>query len=155
MEGRNNGEGILGTLNVRGPDNVAKQGRLVEIFRGGDEFRRTLGGLEQETDHFPLPGEVGGNHYHEKKVEIIYLRTGTLTVYLQDPKTKKVYSREIQAAAKFTLLPGIAHALVNSGNTPCNFTEHSSLAFNPRDSTNDVHKLEGYSLVPNQQQNQP
>lgn len=60
-------------------------------------------------------GNVAGNHYHEKKEEVMFPIKGRLTVYLQDVKTKKREKIIIDAKLPVALQvkPRIAHAVAS------------------------------------------
>ena len=68
MSGQSGQEETLKQLaNVRLVDNITLEGRLIEVFRGGEEIERVLEEIKQVTHHVFIPGKIGGNHYHLKK----------------------------------------------------------------------------------------
>jgi len=129
--------------------NIAKEGRLVEIARGADEVKRFrelikshIGIINGELDHELMPGEVGGNHYHKKKKEVIVYTVGEgLRVDLTDPATGKIFSTLPKIGSIFYLPPEIGHALVNTSKSNIRFREYSGLAFDPKNPKNDVHNI--------------
>jgi mannose-6-phosphate isomerase-like protein (cupin superfamily) len=125
-------------LDIKPVDNVAKMGQLLELARGKSSLAEFFEGQEQITAHVLKPGEIGGNHVHERKKEIMYVISGELNVYLEDPRTKKRCVKVISAGNKFYLPPQVSHALKNESNIPAVFLETANLAFNPEQPKFDV-----------------
>ena len=132
---------LLKTLDIRPVDNIACNGKLIEVFRGGEEKKRILGQEMQETHHFFVPGKIGGNHWHREKIEIFYVALGEIEVYLDDLNGQRVQTK-IPIQTKFTLVPGIPHALtLPQGLSSAYLIEYSNLAFNPDNPKQDVYSL--------------
>ena len=62
---------------------------------------------------FEKKGATAGNHYHNKKHEIIHLLVGECTVLLENIKTKEKekFTLSAQTHNCISILPGIAHAV--------------------------------------------
>ena len=72
----------------------------------------------QRNAHLVLtrPGGVRGNHYHERSTEVMTV-VGPALVRLRDGRGIRDISVADRQAMKFTLPPGVAHAVLNTGNT--------------------------------------
>ena len=134
---------LVDTLRVRPADNVACKGNLREVFRGHEERQTLLGVERNQTHHILVPGKISGNHWHEKKVELFYVICGPgVDVYLMDRLTGEMVVKRVQESYKFTLAPGIAHALHNPSSEPTHVMEYTNLKFNPNTPRHDVYMLE-------------
>src|SRR3989338_7998117 len=117
-------------------DNSVKNGNLVELTRGElrvqqyqSNLKKMLGSLRQITYHRLTKGQIGGNHYHLQKREIITLMFGELDVALCDLDKKDEMSLTIYPGQTFYLPPKVNHKLNSVSDDPAIFIEYSNLAF--------------------------
>jgi len=93
---------------------------------------------EQITGHCLLPGEVGGNHYHKRKTEIIEILEGKIDLHLKDMEPE-----EYKGERKIIIGREVVHALRNpSERDVAVFIEIATLAFNPDNPRNDVYPIQ-------------
>ena len=135
------------SLNISWVRNIAKENRLLEFARGEEDMKEFSEGKKQITAHVLLPGEFGGNHYHKKKLEKMYVILGPIIVTIENPATRERCQKEISVGQEFTLVPSIAHIITNlSDTTTVAFLETATLAFDPEDSKKDVYPYEVLAL---------
>ena len=80
------------------------------------------------------PGEIRGNHYHQKRTEWFFIAAGKAKLYLRDFKTKqktrlKLSSRKPRV---ITIFPKIAHAIKNSGKEVVYLVSAQNTIYNPK-----------------------
>jgi mannose-6-phosphate isomerase-like protein (cupin superfamily) len=80
------------------------QGDLVQ-FHNDDEGMRYVAWIELKE------GGVRGNHYHERKLEHIYLLTGAVELTVEDIDTGERAVVDLEAGDRVTIPTRIAHAL--------------------------------------------
>jgi dTDP-4-dehydrorhamnose 3,5-epimerase-like enzyme len=93
--------------------------RLVEDARGMVCEPITPAELPaQQNAHVVLtrPGGVRGNHYHEHGTEIMTV-LGPALVRFRDAAGVKDHAVSEGQALRFTIPPGVAHAILNTGTT--------------------------------------
>jgi len=132
------GNRLARLLDARPNSNTAKDGRLREVFKGDDLFKRIGRNGFQITEHIILPGEITGKHIHEIKYEVMYVSQGMITVFLKDSRTGEIYVETMPRGYLFDLPPFIAHTLYNPGRGDCRIFEFTNLIFDPKDSRRDV-----------------
>jgi hypothetical protein len=100
------------------------QGELAQ-FHDGDEGMRYLAFIELR------PGQVRGNHYHNVKVELIYMVRGEVALTVVDIKSNARAELTLRTGDVATIQTGIAHAFrpIELGHA----IEYSSSRFNPAD----------------------
>ena len=101
------------------------QGELAQ-FWSGDQGMRYIAMMELRS------GNVRGNHFHEKKCELVYIISGSVELLVEDPSTRDRHAIILQPGDLATINPGIAHAL-RVLSTGCG-VEFSPEAFDPSDS---------------------
>jgi quercetin dioxygenase-like cupin family protein len=100
------------------------QGELAQ-FHDADEGMRYLAFIEL------LPGQVRGNHYHNVKVELVYVVRGEVALTVVDLKSKARAELRLQTGDLAKIQTGIAHVL--QPITPGLAIEYSSARFDPAD----------------------
>lgn len=80
---------------------------------------------------FTEPGHVRGNHYHQHTTEVMLVMGPALVRLREDGVLRDVPVAEGEAL-RFTLPPGIAHAIQNTGRRPAVLTSFNDL---PHDRT--------------------
>jgi dTDP-4-dehydrorhamnose 3,5-epimerase-like enzyme len=104
------------------------------VFEPLDEARLTT----QRNVHVVLtePGCIRGNHYHRKGTEVITVYGPALVRLREDAELEERIVAEGQAL-RFTIPPGISHAVKNTGDRP-----NLLIAFN-----SEVHNWEAPDVV--------
>ena len=93
-----------------------ERGWLTEILASDDDSERI------KQIHFALskPGAVRGNHYHEKRTELLCVTSGTGRVLLEDAATHE--RKELMVSGDSPVLvkifPGTIHAIENVADVP-------------------------------------
>ncbi len=131
---------LMDKINMRLYANSADRGRIMEIFRGDDEFVSILGCVKQVTLVNLMPGDKAGGHIHSVKNEILYVMNGWVKGYFCDRATGEKLSLHIGCGHKVNLLPGIEHVFLNESNEDVTLIEFSSLAFDVNNQ--DAEKVE-------------
>lgn len=128
-------------------DNIAKNGNLLELTRGEPrstqfhaDLQKLLGTIRQRTYHRLNPGEIGGNHYHKKKKEVITSLFGELEIDLFDIEDQSIGKLIIPQGTSAYLAPGVLHKITPI--SPSVFQEYSNLAFDPSNPRNDCYFLQ-------------
>ncbi|MBU1043363.1 MAG: hypothetical protein KJ915_03070 [Candidatus Omnitrophica bacterium] len=84
-----------------------------------------------------LPGAVRGNHFHEKRKEVIMVLYSDAWIFgYQDKKAEQPTFQHFEGEAGIVIKikPGIAHALKNTGNKPLLIACFSNSANDPKNS---------------------
>jgi len=128
---------ILDTLDVTdltgAPDGSLKE--ILKRSRMPDFFGR----FSQANFNYFYPGKVTCNHYHHSKEEIFGVGIGTIDVYLFNNQDQKIYCRPVSRGQRFTLRPGIPHALHNSTQSEVLLVEFTNLEFDKTNSGKDIY----------------
>jgi UDP-2-acetamido-2,6-beta-L-arabino-hexul-4-ose reductase len=75
---------------------------------------------------FTEPGHVRGNHYHQHTTEVM-LVMGPALVRLREASERRDVPVAAGEALRFTIPPGIAHAIQNTGTRPSVLTSFNDL----------------------------
>jgi dTDP-4-dehydrorhamnose 3,5-epimerase-like enzyme len=78
---------------------------------------------------FTEPGQVRGNHYHQRTTEVMLVMGPALVRLREDGALRDVTVADGEAL-RFTIPPGIAHAIQNTGSRPSVLASFNDL---PRD----------------------
>jgi dTDP-4-dehydrorhamnose 3,5-epimerase-like enzyme len=78
---------------------------------------------------FTEPGQVRGNHYHQRTTEVMLVMGPSLVRLREDGVLRDVMVAE-GAALRFTIPPGIAHAIQNTASRPNVLTSFNDLPHN-------------------------
>lgn len=100
------------------------QGELAQ-FHNAEEGIRYIAFVEL------LPGQVRGNHYHQAKVELIYMIRGEAVLFVADVESKAQASVNLRAGDLVLIRTGVAHAL--RPVEPGQVIEFSATRFDPAD----------------------
>jgi UDP-2-acetamido-2,6-beta-L-arabino-hexul-4-ose reductase len=86
----------------------------------------------QRNAHLVLtgPGHLRGNHYHRHGTEVA-LVLGPALVRLRDADGLRDYPIEPGQAVRFTLPPGVPHAMLNTGEAPMIILSFNTEAHDP------------------------
>jgi|GEM_PF-6125446 len=126
--------GLEKSLNLRQHDNSAKNGQLIELFRGFVELN-SIGGLKQVIIRTLTPKGFASNRYNNKK-SIVYLAKGSLTAKLGVGDNESIVI--IQQGSKFNLIPGIKYTLKNNSSDEALFIEFANTL--DENSANEVYE---------------
>lgn len=105
-------------------------------------FQKPLTGNDNIPDRFgeiyavqAHPGEVRGNHYHEKASEWFCVLDGVATVYLSDVDTGEQHSLTLSSdnAQRLLIRPRVGHVFVNEGDHPFILIAYTDELFDPAD----------------------
>ena len=110
-----------------------ERGWLTEVLRNDQ-----LDGYKEFGQVFVAvapPGKVRGNHYHNRKIEWFFVPIGTALLLLKDLETgeeEKVIMGENHLKT-VKIIPGIVHAIKNTGDKEMVLLVYSSETFDPED----------------------
>jgi len=124
---------LLEKLNIRSCPNVVENGRLVELFRGDQEFKEILGEVRQISIIQLKPGALAGNHVHTRKTEILYLHQGRLRAILQDRETGERLDIILESGSKFNMVPNVEHLFENVSPELVIMIECTNMAYDASD----------------------
>jgi UDP-2-acetamido-2,6-beta-L-arabino-hexul-4-ose reductase len=111
-----------------------ERGWLAEILR--PERRQGKEEFAQIYITVANPGKTKGEHYHQRKVEWFCVLSGEAMLFLKDTRTgeKQRFPMGEKNMVAVRIPPYVAHAITNTGNTPCYLIVVVSEPFNPKDS---------------------
>ncbi|QPJ65218.1 MAG: hypothetical protein G3M78_07370 [Candidatus Nitrohelix vancouverensis] len=109
------------------------RGWLIEALGADDlEAPASFGQIHVSVAY---PGKVRGNHYHTRKVEWFCVPTGVGELLLHDLETGEE-ERVVMGADHLKtvkILPGVVHAIKNTGDTDMALIVYSNEVFDPED----------------------
>ena len=139
------------SLNLTQIPNIFREGRFLEItndFRSPHSTQNLMQKIQQINYIVALPGEIGGNHYHNEKWEKIVILEGELLVVLEEPNSRERYEEVVSPGNIITLVPKIAHAFASASETnPVRYLEITNKTFNPEKPIDDVFKYQVLDLA--------
>jgi len=131
------------SLNLTPPVHKAKEGRFIEVgnnIRMPESFPRFLKTFNQQLNINTINlGEVSGNHYHKFKQEGILIVNGKARVLIENPETKEKYETLADAGYHFTLVSGIAHAIMTATENPLILIEATNMGFDKDNEQKDIY----------------
>jgi len=78
---------------------------------------RLLAGKRNVHVVYSVPGTVRGNHYHERTTEV-FVVVGPALIRIREDNTLRDVPVPEGQALRFTIPPGVPHAIQNTGSRP-------------------------------------
>jgi UDP-2-acetamido-2,6-beta-L-arabino-hexul-4-ose reductase len=110
-----------------------ERGWLIEML--GDELHEDKKSFGQIHVSVAYPDKVRGNHYHKRKTEWFSVPTGSGLLLLKDLETGKEETVHMGENALKTvkIMPGIVHAIKNTGTSDMALIVYTDESFDPAD----------------------
>ncbi len=110
-----------------------ERGWLIEML--GDELHREEKPFGQIHVSVAYPGKIRGNHHHKRKTEWFSVPTGNGLLLLKDLATGKEETILMGENALKTvkIMPGIVHAIKNTGTNDMALIVYTDETFDPAD----------------------
>jgi UDP-2-acetamido-2,6-beta-L-arabino-hexul-4-ose reductase len=91
------------------------RGWLAELLKS--ELTEPIGQIHFS---FSKQGVARGNHYHEHRIEWLFVTSGVGTIYLEDIVTGEKSEVTVSGSSPtlVKICPKVAHVIVNTGNEP-------------------------------------
>jgi len=85
----------------------SEKGEMAQILNRADEAFKQLVYWELDSTK---PDQERGHHYHERRIEQIYVLTGALELLLKDIENSDIKKMIIKVGDRVTISPKVAHA---------------------------------------------
>jgi dTDP-4-dehydrorhamnose 3,5-epimerase-like enzyme len=133
---------VVEDLRVGGADQEERRlfspkGEMAQILNRSSESFRQLVYWDLDTTR---SGQERGHHFHDKKVDRIYIISGEVEFVVEDPSNLERKVLRARAGSRVTIAPRLAHAFRSTTYTQA--LEYSPDPYDPADT--HPYKLEGW-----------